>query len=149
MTEIRTPAVGGAPLSTRFAYDASGNLASVTDARDNTVSYGYDGNGNRVLERDALGNTVTRTFSALNQMLTETRYRTPDPDGAGPQSASDPLTTRYAYDENARLRFVVSAEGRVTENRYGTAGASSGLLTHTCSTSARSTTSPGWARPSR
>src|SRR4029453_13017168 len=78
-----------------------------------------------------LGNTVTRTFSTLNQMLTETRYRTADPDGAGAQSASDPLTTRYVYDANSRLRFVVNAEGRVTENRYGTASVGYGLLTHT------------------
>jgi YD repeat-containing protein len=131
LTEILTPAVGGAALSTKFTYDASGNLVSITDARNNTVTYGYDGNGNRTLERDASGATVTRTFSTLNQMLTETRYGAADPDGAGAQSASDPLTTRYVYDANSRLRFVVSAEGRVTENRYGTASVGYGLLTHT------------------
>jgi YD repeat-containing protein len=131
LTQILTPAVGGAALSTKFTYDTSGNLATVTDARNNTLTYGYDGNGNRTLERDALGNTVTRTFSAVNQMLTETRYRMADPDGAGAQSASDPLTARYVYDANSRLRFVVSAEGRVTENRYGTASVGYGLLTYT------------------
>ena len=99
LTEILTPTVGGAALSTTFTYDARGNLVSITDARNNTVTYGYDSNGNRTLERDALGNTVTRTFSTLNQMLTETRYRVADPDGAGAQSASDPLTTRYVYDD--------------------------------------------------
>jgi YD repeat-containing protein len=59
LTEILTPAVGGAALSTKFSYDASGNLAAVTDARNNTLTYGYDSNGNRTLERDALANTVT------------------------------------------------------------------------------------------
>ena len=131
LTEILTPAVGGAALSTKFSYDATGSLATVTDARNNTVSYGYDINGNRTLERDALGNTVTRTFSTGNQMLTETRYRIADPDGAGAQTASDPLTTRFAYDGNSRVRFVVSAVGRVTENRYGTASFGYGLLTQT------------------
>jgi YD repeat-containing protein len=130
-TEILTPAVGGVPLSTRFIYDARGSLASITDAANNTLTYGYDGNGNRTLERDALGSTVTRTFSDLNQMLTETRYRVADPDGAGGQNASDPVTTRFVYDANSRLRFVVSAEGRVAENRYGTADFGYGLLTHT------------------
>jgi hypothetical protein len=95
------------------------------------VTFGYDSNGNRTLERDASGNTVTRTFSTLNQMLTETRYRTADPDGAGAHNPGDPLTTRYVYDASARLRFVVSAEGRVTESRYGTASGGYGLLTHT------------------
>jgi YD repeat-containing protein len=124
--------VGGANLSTKFKYDeSSGNLVSITDPRNNTVIYEYDSNGNRTLERDAIGNTVTRTFSSDNQKLTETRYRIADPDGAGAQSAGDPLTTRYAYDTNSRLRFVVSPEGCVTENRYGTADISYGLLTHT------------------
>jgi YD repeat-containing protein len=132
LTEVSTPAVDGAALSTRFRYDASGNLLSITDARGNTLTYEYDNNGNRALERDASGNTVTRTFSTLNQMmLTETRYLTADPDGAGAQSPGDPLTTRYVYDANARLRFVVSPEGRVIESRYGTASAGYGLLTHT------------------
>jgi YD repeat-containing protein len=35
------------------------------------------------------------------------------------------------YDANARLRFLVSAEGRVTENRYGSPTAGYGLLTQT------------------
>ena len=35
------------------------------------------------------------------------------------------------YDANARLRFVVSAEGRVIESRYGTASIGYGLLTQT------------------
>jgi YD repeat-containing protein len=131
LTEILTATAGGATLSTKFTYDANGNLVTITDASNNTVTYGYDSNGNRTLERDALGNTVTRTFSTLNQMLTETRYRNADPDGAGAQNARDPLTTRYVYDENSRLRFVVSAEGRVTENRYGSPSVGYGLLTHT------------------
>jgi len=36
---------------------------------------------NRILERDSLGNTVTRTFDANNQVLTQTRYTTPDRTG--------------------------------------------------------------------
>jgi YD repeat-containing protein len=35
------------------------------------------------------------------------------------------------HDANARPRFVISAEGRVTENRYRTASVGYGLLTHT------------------
>jgi YD repeat-containing protein len=74
LTEILSPMVGGANLSTKFKYE-SGNLVNITDPRNNMVVYEYDSNGNRTLERDAIGNTVTRTFSAANQKLTETRYR--------------------------------------------------------------------------
>src|SRR5262245_41461184 len=131
LTEVTTPPVGNTGLSTTFRYDTAGNLLSVTDPQNNAVTYGYDGNGNRALERDAVGNTTTRTFSPLNQVLTETRYRVADPDGAGAQMPGDPATTRFVYDANARPRFMVSAEGRVTENRYGSPTAGYGLLTQT------------------
>src|SRR5262245_2608584 len=131
LTAVLTPDVGGTELSTTFLYDADGNLAGITDPNNNTVTYGYDTRGNRALERDARGNTTTRTFNGVNQVLTETRYRVPDSDGAGPQGPGDPATARYVYDANARLRFMVSAEGRVSENRYGDPTAGFGLLTHT------------------
>lgn len=131
LTEVLTPPVGGASLSTTFRYDANGNLVGVTDPHNDTTTYAYDDVGNRALERDAAGNTTTRTFSPLNQLLTETHYRISDRDGAGPQGPDDPITTRYVYDSNFRLRFVVSAEGRVTESRYGGPNAGHGLVTQT------------------
>jgi YD repeat-containing protein len=131
LTRIDTPAptVGAERLSTQFHYDASGNVDKVTDARGKEMVYEYDPQGNRTLERDALGGTVTRTYDSKNQLVTETRYKTPDPDAAGARAASEPVTARFVYDAQARLRFVVSAEGRVTENRYGTATTGYGLLT--------------------
>lgn len=123
LTEVKTPTVGSARLSTQFKYDSSGNVTQVIDGRGNSVVYQYDGNGNRTLERDSLGNTVTRSYNSNNQLVTETRYKTPDPDGADPSHigtgvASNPETTRYVYDAQSRLRFMVSAEGRVSETRY-------------------------------
>jgi YD repeat-containing protein len=118
IVRLLTPAVGGAPLETRYAYDASGNVTSITDAKNNVVTYQYDANGNRVLERDTAGNTVTRTFGAKNELLTETTYVVPDPDGAGAAAPSSPLTTRYVYNAQNHLRFAVSAQGVVTEYRY-------------------------------
>lgn len=131
LTEILTPLVNGASLSTKFEYDPSGNVIRVTDANNKSVVYRYDANGNRIQEQDALGNTVTRTFNALNQVVSETRYKTPDTDGnSNTMTAGGPLTTRYVYDSSSRLRFVVSAEGRVAETRYGSSGNSSGLPTY-------------------
>lgn len=129
LTEVVRPPVAGTPASTTFRYDGLGNLIGLTDPRNNSVTYGYDSDGNCALVRDAIGNTTTRTFSPLNQVLTETRYRIPDPDGSSSQSPTDPATTRYVYDSNSRLRFVVSAEGRVTESRYGNSTVGYGLLT--------------------
>ena len=114
-----TPAVGGtARLETRYTYDASGNVTQVTDGKGNVVTYSYDAKGNRILERDAAGSTITRTYGTKNELLTETSYVVPDPDGAGAGQPGTPLTTRYVYDTKDHLRFVVCAEGRVTEYRY-------------------------------
>jgi YD repeat-containing protein len=125
LTEVHAPpaVAGGAAAKTIFVYDTSGNVTQVTDALGRVTAYEYDAQGNRHLERDALGNTVMRTFTAQNQVATQTRYRTPDPDGNGTLLPSDPETVRYVYDGKARLRFVVSAEGRVSENRYVDTGA--------------------------
>src|SRR5262249_28053880 len=57
-----------------------------------------------------------------NQLLTETRFVQPDPDQAGPLQPWQPLTTHYVYDSENHLRFVISAEGRVTEYQYNTPG---------------------------
>ena len=131
LVEVRTPALapGGARLSTRLQYDAAGNVLRVLDARGLAVDYEYDAIGNRRLERDSQGNTVVRTFDGRNQVATETFHQTADPDGAGQQPAGNPVTTRYVYDGQSRLRFVVGAEGGVEEYRFGTAGASLGRQT--------------------
>src|SRR6266853_1616002 len=122
LIDVKTPTVGGVRLETQYAYDANGNVASATDSRGNVVTYGYDASGNRTLERDAAGNTVTRVFGTQNELLAETGYIVPDPDGAGAGQPASPLTARYAYDANGHLRFVVSGEGRVTEYRYNAFG---------------------------
>jgi YD repeat-containing protein len=59
-----------------------------------------------------------RTYGAKNELLTETAFAVPDPDGTGAGQPASPLTTRYAYNAANHLRFAVSAEGRVTEYRY-------------------------------
>lgn len=132
LTKITAPAVGGVSPTRQFAYNASGDVVSVTDGEGRTVSYEYDANGNQVLQRDQAGNTVTRTFDARNQLLTETAYVQPDADGAGAAQPGQPLTTRYVYDATGRnlLRFTLSAEGRVTEYRYNAFGEQVAAITY-------------------
>jgi YD repeat-containing protein len=122
LLSVVTPAVNGSSATTSYTYDADGNVASITDARGNPTVYGYDGAGNCTYERDAAGNVIERIFGASNQLLNETHYATPDPDGAGPSLPASPLTTRYVYDAKNRLRFEVTPDGRITEHRYNTAG---------------------------
>jgi len=112
-------------VETQFQYDSHGNVTRTTRdpaGRASVTDFEYDTHGSLTLTRDADGDTVTRTFSSTNQILTETSYVTPDPDGSGAAQPSVPLTTRYAYDTEGHLRFVASADGRVTEYRYDAAG---------------------------
>ena len=116
------PEVAGQGPETRYEYDDNDNLISVTDANGRSVTFTYDSKGNRTSQQDDLGNTITYSYSTTNQLLTETTYRVPDPDGTGPNTPNQPQTIYYVYDAEDHLRFIVSAEGRVTEYRYAANG---------------------------
>ncbi|MFP3822356.1 hypothetical protein SB658_27060, partial [Bacillus sp. SIMBA_008] len=77
-----------------------------------------DANGNVLWQWDALGNAVQNTWSAQNQLLSQTRYTGTDPDRTGTALPTGGQTTRYVYNDTERLRFVVDALGRVTEYTY-------------------------------
>lgn len=130
LIRITTPAVAGVAARTSFSYNATGDVIQVVDGEGHAIDMQYDGNGNQVLQRDAAGNTVTRTYNGNNQLVTETTYLVPDPDGAGAGQPGTPQTTRYIYDSNNRnqLRFVVSPHGLVTEHRYNSYGERSSSL---------------------
>lgn len=120
---VAPPAVSGGAAQTRqFAYNSVGDVTLVTDGLGDSSSFEYDLAGNLILSRDALGNTVTRTYGEQNELLTETVWHIPDPDGAGAATAGAPSTTRFAYDSELHLRFVATQEGRITEHRYNAAG---------------------------
>lgn len=112
----------------------------------------YDANGNLVEQQDLLGNTVRWTYGSQNELLTRTSFLVPDPDALGSGQPGTPLVTRYIYDDAAnlvrddgtvytgsdpsdvsqrRLRFAISAEGRVTEYRYNANGLVTSQITYT------------------
>ncbi|MES9851115.1 MAG: DUF6531 domain-containing protein [Candidatus Thiodiazotropha sp. L084R] len=122
ITEVLSPSIGSNRISTLYDYDESGNLITVTDGDGQVTSYSYDDNGHLLSQRDAEGNTVEYQYSAEGQLNNEIAYLTPDPDGDDVETAADPLVTRYVYDSEHHLRFIVSAEGRVEELRYNGAG---------------------------
>lgn len=117
LTRITAPpaVAGGTAQVVQFGYNGNGDLTSVTDAAGVAATYGYDGNGNLLRQTDRMGDEVTRTYGAANQLLTETRAGS---DRWSTTSSASLQTTRYVYDSLNRLRYVVSAAGRVRETRY-------------------------------
>jgi len=121
LVRVLAPAANGKRIETRYTHDADGNVTSITEdpgGLNRVTRMTYDARGNLLSTRDSLGNTVTWTYNLNNKVLSETRYVVPDPDGAGSAQPSEPLTTRYVYDIFNNLRFVISADGRVTVHEY-------------------------------
>ncbi len=111
------PAYSGASAQyVQFAYDADGNLDTVTDSAGKVTSYDYDTNGNNTLVTDPTSHTVQRTYDAANHLITELAY------GADESGANAAHYAQYAYDSEGHLRFAVNASGQVTEYRYTAAG---------------------------
>jgi YD repeat-containing protein len=118
LTKITAPPAftGAAAQIVQYAYNANGDMTSVTDAMSKVTTYTYDASGNVLTVTDPLGAVVTRTYNAHNQLLSETAT------GSNSGSASGQHTTRYIYDSADRLRWVISPQGRVTQFYYNSYG---------------------------
>lgn len=120
---VKTPSnqSGGIRYTSQYSYNDNGDLVFVKD-NDNRVSrYTYTDSGNLETQLDGEGNYVKYDYE--NNLLTaEHRYTNIDVDindGLLPSdSSATPETTRYFYDGQNRLRFVVNAKGQVVETRY-------------------------------
>lgn len=115
LVKITAPpaSAGAATPVTQFAYNANGDVTTITAPSGSASTYTYDANGNRISELDGAGDKITRTFSAANLLLTETSY---------PNGGTTGATTRYVYDSENHLCFVITPLGEVTERRYNAAG---------------------------
>ncbi|MBD9437279.1 putative Ig domain-containing protein [Pseudoxanthomonas sp. PXM03] len=126
LTSLTAPAISGQSDVTSYQYDAAGNVTQVKTVRGasvlSQVDYAHDAAGNVTWEWDAAGNAISRTWSASNQLLSLTQYTGVDPDRTGASLPTGGLTTRYIYDVQDRLRFVVDALGHVSEFGYATSG---------------------------
>ncbi len=128
LTQLTLPAAqsGASAQVWHYTYNSDGALASITDPGGNATTYTYDSNDNLLVATDTLGNTVTRTYDTGNHVLTETS-------APGSGQAGQTTTTRYTYDTEGHLRFIVSAEGRVTQNIYDNGSTGPGFRTSTIS----------------
>lgn len=118
----KSTVVSGQVVQTSFEYDSQGNVVAIVDGLNNRIDYSYDANGNQIAQQDAQGNRIERKFNENNQLIVETLFVNPDPDGAGVQTASEPQHSHFVFDTNERLRFSLSPQGSITEYRYNSLG---------------------------
>ncbi|MDP3858172.1 MAG: hypothetical protein Q8Q73_10490 [Stagnimonas sp.] len=124
LTRVDLPRLNGSASNIQYGYDTSSNITQVTDAAGRVVKYTYNGRSNLTQILDSLGNTVTRTYGTDDRLLSETTYTTPAPAAFAAGSPAGPLTTNYVYDAlgKGNLRYLITAEGRVTEYKYDVQG---------------------------
>ena len=90
---------------TRSVYDSRDRAVDTIFPDGGVLIVGYDGGGRTVRTTDAMGNTSIYQYDKLGRKIA---FTTPDPDGAGPLTAS---TTLYGYDAQGNLQYVTDALG--------------------------------------
>jgi RHS repeat-associated protein len=103
---VSCPPAGSARVvgTTTTAYDARGEVLSVTDPNGHTTTNSYDGNGNKSSATDAANHTTTYTYDADNRLTKTTE----------PNSSANSST----YDGNGNVATTTDANGHVTTNNY-------------------------------
>jgi RHS repeat-associated protein len=133
-TAISRPAPASKTQTTKYAYDAQGDLESATDPLERTRTYTYDTYGDRASETDPEGNKRTWAYDEDSR---ETSSVSPRGNIAGAEASkftskverdaqgrtiklTDPLghTTKYAYDAAGNLESVTDANGHMTAYTY-------------------------------
>ncbi|MGF6647339.1 LysM peptidoglycan-binding domain-containing protein [Paraburkholderia sp. GAS82] len=122
----------GLRLTTRYAYDASGNVISVTDAANGVTRYLYDAEGRQTWSVGPTGAVVKYVYDAAGRLVARTAFSETLPNlGTASEAAIvsrlpvQPLrdqTTRYVYDADGRVRYVIDALNLVTEQTYDSNG---------------------------
>ena len=101
-------------VSTRYTYDAAGNLASMIDAAGHTTAYTYDAAGRLLTTTDADGGVLRYAYDELGQRI-RSENRTDPPltasvtwtyDAAGRMATrtANSVTTSYGYDDSGNRR---------------------------------------------
>jgi len=143
LIQVQAPAIDGLRDVTDYQYDAAGNVTRVSTQRGGQVlsrsDFSYDANGNLLWQWDQVdpaqggaARAVQRTYTAANQLASETVFTGLDADGVGTaQAPGGGLTTRFVYDASNRLRYAIDATGAVEERTYHASGNGSGQVAST------------------
>lgn len=142
LTQVQTPAIAGQRDLSDYSYDADGNVTRIRTSRAGVTlsqsDYSYDGNGNLLWQWETVApatgtaaRAVQRTYTATNQLASQTIYSGLDSDGIGAAVPTGGMTTRYVYDSQDRLRFVVDPLGAVRELEYAQDGNGIGQVSTT------------------
>ncbi|MGQ5525313.1 FG-GAP-like repeat-containing protein [Chitinimonas sp. PSY-7] len=108
LTETIDPT--GLKLTTRFEYDAMGNMVAKWDAKDNATRFVYDTSGRQTFSCDANGVVTEQRYNSLGQIAESIRYAKPV-DTSRPMaesikqslaSSAGDLRTQYTYDALGR-----------------------------------------------
>lgn len=136
LISVTLPEVNGALATTTYTYDAEDNVISVVDGDGNWRKFSYV-NGNQTWAWDKAGNARLREYTSdTNLLRRETVFTgildtnslggatigtwTPPASGTGQLAGGQ--VTRYLYDAEQHLSFVVTQEGRVSRNLYTASG---------------------------
>lgn len=128
---VTCPAAGQAHRrgTTATAYDADGEITSVTNPEGEVTSYSYDGDGNKVKAVNAGGQVTRFAYNGDGLQISETRpdgtTLTTKYDGNGnvtSQTDAAGHVTRYGYDAQGRRVSATDPLGRVTKYGYDLAG---------------------------
>jgi YD repeat-containing protein len=124
----------GLALTTTYVYDGNGNAVAVINANGAVTRYVYDANNQLALTVDATGTVTRNVVDAAGNVIARTQYANRiDLNGLGNALSEADITarlvggtndrvTRFAYDNDNRLRFTIDALGYVTEQRYDANG---------------------------
>ena len=133
-TEPYDPASPPDPIpTTTYAYDSQDNLLRTTDALGHDDGYTYNATRQVLTTNDARNNTTTNAYDAKGNLLTTTRcprqhhelrLRRPRQraDADGHASTASPQITGYEYDSYGRLKKETDPTGHATSYTYDTSG---------------------------
>ncbi|PJD92646.1 MAG: hypothetical protein CK426_01150 [Legionella sp.] len=100
----------------RYQYDGA-LLHSVTEGKQSWLFF-YNDNNDCIRIEESNGQVTRRYYDANHHLLMESSYEYRDKESQSLRFKN----TRYAYDKAGYLRFLIQADGTVTEYRYDRQG---------------------------